>query len=121
VDEHPVELTFELPPDPAALASLRGSVRDWLDRLGAGAEDAAAIVAACSEIAAEAVDVGPIHVHGGLADSEVVIRLAGGRDWRVEDRPSRYVAALLVDGVSIQRTPAETVVVLRKATSTGLG
>jgi hypothetical protein len=120
VDERPVELTFDLPPDPAALAGLRQSVRVWLQGLDVRQEDAAAVVAACSEIAADAIEVDAVHVRAGRAGSEVVVRVAGSPDWRVEDRPSRYVAALLVDDVSIQYTPGETAVVLRKATSRGL-
>ena len=48
------------------------------------------------------------------------MRLTGIADWRVEDRPSCYVAALLVDDVAIEHSPGQTGVVLRKATSTGL-
>ncbi len=95
-------------------------MRVWLDGLDVLEEDAAAVVAACSEIAADAIEVGPGHVGGGHAGSEVVLRVAGSADWRIEDRPARYVAALLVDDVSIQHTPGETAVVLRKATSRGL-
>jgi anti-sigma regulatory factor (Ser/Thr protein kinase) len=120
VDERPVELTVYLPSDPAALASLRGSVRVWLEGLDVREEDAAAVVAACSEIAADAIEAGSVRVGGGLAGSEVVVRVAGSADWHIEDRPARYVAALLVDDVSIQHTPGETAVVLRKATSSGL-
>ncbi len=118
--ERPIELTFDLPPDPAALASFRRAVRDWLDDLYVSDEDAAAVVAACSEIAAESIEGGPVQVRGGLAGSEIVVRFTGAPEWRIEDRPSRYVAALLVDDVSIQRTPSEKAVVLRKAPSRGL-
>jgi anti-sigma regulatory factor (Ser/Thr protein kinase) len=120
VYERPIELTFELPPDPAALASLRRAVRAWLERVEVGTDDAAAIVAACSEVAAEAIEVCPVDVRGGIAGSDVVVRFTGGPGWQIEDRPSRYVAALLVDDVSIERSPNETAVVLRKATSRGL-
>ena len=118
--EHAIELTFELPADPAALASLREQVRAWLEALDVRDEDAAAVVAACSEIAADAIELGPVRLHGGLAGSEIVVRLTGASDWRIEDRPARFVAALLVDDVSMQHSGSETSVVLRKATRGGL-
>jgi hypothetical protein len=120
VHERPIELTYDLPADPAELAALRRSAREWLEGLDVSDEDAAAVVAACSEIAADAIEVGPAHVHGGLAGSEIVVRVAGNPHWRIEDRPSRYVAALLVDDVSIQRSATETAVVLRRSVSRGL-
>ncbi len=118
--ERPIELTFELPADPAALARLREGVRTWLVGLDVREEDAAAVVAACSEIGADAIEVGPATVRGGLAGSEIVVRITAGSEWRIEDRPSRFVAALLVDDVSIERAFGATSVVLRKATSRGL-
>jgi hypothetical protein len=120
VDERPIELTLELPPDSAALASLRRAVREWLEALDVPQEDAAAVVAACSEIAAEAIEVGSVRVRGGLAGSDIVVRFTGSAAWRIEDRPARYVAALLADDVSIERAYGATSVVLRKATSRGL-
>lgn len=106
--------------DAAALALLRRAVREWLESLEIVGTDVAAIVAACSEIAAAAVEAGPAEFHGVLAGGDVVVRCAGSPDWRIEDHPSRYVARLLVDDVSIELTGGGTAVVLRKATSRGL-
>ena len=117
-DVEPLDL--RLPADPAALAMLRGSVREWLEALEIVEPDVAAIVAACSEIAAGAVEVGPAELHGVLAGGDVVVRCAGSVDWLIEDHPSRFVARLLVDDVSIDRTAERTAVVLRKAASRGL-
>ena len=113
-------LTLRLPADPAALASLRRSVREWLEGLEIVGPDVAAIVAACSEVAADAIEAGPAELHGVLSGADVVVRCAGAPDWRIEDHPSRYVAALLVDDVSIDRSADCTAVVLRKAASRGL-
>ena len=113
-------LSLQLPADPAVLAVLRRSVHGWLEGLEIVEPDVAAIVAACSEVAADAIEAGPAELHGVLASGDVVVRCTGSADWRVEDHPSRYVAALLVDDVSIDRSAAGTAVVLRKASSRGL-
>jgi anti-sigma regulatory factor (Ser/Thr protein kinase) len=113
-------LVLHLPADPAALATLRRDVREWLERLQIVEQDMAAIVAACSEVAAGAIEAGPADVHGMLAGGDVVVRIAGAAAWRVEDHPSRYVAALLVDDVSLEHTGDVVAVVLRKAASRGL-
>jgi hypothetical protein len=113
-------LVLHLPADPAALATLRRNTRAWLESLEIVEQDVAAIVAACSEVAADAVEAGPADLHGMLAGGDVVVRCAGVPGWLVEDHPSRYVAALLVDDVSIERTADRVAVVLRKAASRGL-
>lgn len=106
--------------DAAALAQLRQSVRGWLAALEIVEPDVAAIVAGCSEVAADAVEAGPVEVYGVLAGGDVVVRFSGAADWGIDDHPSRYVAALLVDHISIERSEDGTNVVLRKATSRGL-
>ncbi|HST26219.1 MAG TPA: hypothetical protein VLJ76_09515 [Gaiellaceae bacterium] len=112
--------SFRLPADPAALGPLRRSVREWLEGLEIVEQEVAAIVSACSEIAAGGVEVGPVEVNGALAGADVVVRCTGSPEWRIESHPSRYVAALLVDDVSIDRSDESTAVVLRKAASRGL-
>jgi len=112
--------SLRLPADPAALAQLRRAVREWLVGLEIVEQDVAAIVAACSEVAADAIEAGPVELHGVLAGADVVVRCIGQAEWGIEEHPSRYVAALLVDDVSIDRTAAGTTVVLRKAASRGL-
>jgi len=109
-----------LPADPAALAPLRAAVRDWLSGLEIVEQDVAAIVAACSEIAADGIEVGPVALRGLQADSDIVVRIEGVLAWGIEDHPSRYVAALLVDDVTIARDDGSVAVVLRKAASRGL-
>jgi hypothetical protein len=106
--------------DPAALAFLRGSVREWLESLEIVESDVAAIVAASSEVAAGAVEAGAVEVTGLLAGGDVVVRFAGPPGWQIEDKPFRYVAALLVDDVSIEHSDGAASVVLRKAASRGL-
>ena len=110
-----------LVPDAAALAILRSAVREWLEQLEIVEPDITAIVAACSEVAADALETGPAELHGVIAGGDVVVRCSGAADWRIEDHPSRYVAALLVDDVSINGSASGTAVVLRKAASRGLG
>jgi hypothetical protein len=113
-------LALEFPADPSVLAELRRAVRAWLESLEIVEQDVAAIVAACSEVAADAIEAGAVELHGLLAGGDVVVRCSGLPAWRVEDHPSRYVAALLVDDVSIERAEDRVAVVLRKATSRGL-
>ena len=120
-------LTLHLPADAAALARLRRSMREWLEQLEIVESDVAAIVAACSEIAADAIESAPegnsgaMDVEAAIAGGDVVVRCTGPEGWRIDEHPSRYVAALLVDDLSIERSGARTSVVLRKATSRGLG
>ena len=99
---------------------MRRVTREWLQSLEIVQQDVAAIVAACSEVAADAVEAGPADLYGMLAGGDVVVRCAGAPGWLVEDHPARYVAALLVDDVSIERTDDEVAVVLRKSASRGL-
>jgi hypothetical protein len=119
-------LALQLPADPAALAVLRGSMRGWLEGLEIVQQDVASIVAACSEIAADAIeDAVPqqaptIEITAVMVGGDVVVRCTGSPSWRIDEHPSRYVAALLVDHVSIDRTDGATAVVLRKASSRGL-
>jgi hypothetical protein len=111
---------FALPPDPAALSELRRAVRDWLVGLEITNEDVASIAAACSEIAADGIETGRLELVGILAGGDVVVRCEGPAGWQIEDHPPRYVAALLVDDVSIERSGQAVSVVLRKAASRGL-
>ena len=117
---------MHLPADPAALAVLRGSMRGWLEGLEIVQQDVASIVAACSEIAADAIEDAvlqqgrTIDITAVMAGGDVVVRCTGSPGWRIDEHPSRYVAALLVDHVSIDRTAGGTEVVLRKAASRGL-
>jgi hypothetical protein len=118
-------LEIRIPTDPGALAQLRQAVRAWLESLEIVEQDVAAVVAASSEVAADAVESlagegTPVALAGVLDGGDVVVRFAGPPAWRIEDHPSRYVAALLVDDVTIERTDDAVAVVLRKAASRGL-
>lgn len=112
-------LDLHLPADPTALADLRRSVREWLASLEIVEQDVAAIVAACSEIAAAAIEAGPTEVRGALAGGDVVVRISGTAGWDVESHPARYVAALLVDDVSIE-SREHVSLTLRKSVNFGL-
>jgi hypothetical protein len=113
-------LALEFPADPSVLAELRRAVRAWLESLEIVEQDVAALVAACSEVAADAIEAGAVELRGVLAGGDVVVRCGGAAGWQIEDHPSRYVAALLVDDVTIERTESAVSVVLRKAASRGL-
>lgn len=112
-------LDLHLSADPTALAQLRRSVREWLERLEIVEEDVAAIVAACSEVAAAAIEAGPADLRGVLAGGDVVVRVSGTAGWDVESHPSRYVAALLVDDVSIE-SGEQISLTLRRSVNFGL-
>jgi len=120
-------LTLRLATDSAALSTLRPSVRAWLERLELVEADVAAIVAACWEVTSDAAESTsgdrnghPIALTAALVGSEVVARCTGPAGWRIEDRPSRYVAALLVDDLAIERSADAVSVELRKSASRGL-
>ena len=116
-------LNLRLPANAAALADLHAALREWLVAEEVGESDAAAIVGACSELAADAIESGgsgTVEIEAGRAAGDVVIRCTAAENWRVEDHPSRHVAALLVDGVAIDRRPGATAVVLRKSSARGL-
>ena len=114
------EFELRVSDGPGALADLRHAVRGWLERLDIVEQDIVAIVTACSEVVADGIDTGPVDVRGVLAGGDVVIRCMGAHGWQFEDHASRYVAALLVDDVSIDRSSNSTSAVLRKAASRGL-
>jgi hypothetical protein len=113
-------LSVILPAESASLSALRRLVREWLVSLEIAESDVEAILAACSEIAGDAVESGPVEVTGAMTDADVVVRCAGPPDWRIEGHSARYVAALLVDDVSIEPTAEAVSVVLRKTASRGL-
>lgn len=118
--------TLRLAADPASLSTLRPSVRAWLEGLEIAEPDVSSIVAACWEVTADAAESAAngngqrIELTAAFAEGEVVVRCTAPADWQVEDHPSRYVAALLVDDAAIDRSPAAVSVVLRKAVSRGL-
>jgi len=120
-------LNLRLATDPAALATLRPSVRAWLERLELVEPDVAAIVAACWEVTSDAAESTSgdgngqvVELTAALVGQEIVARCTGPAGWRVEDRPSRYVAALLVDDLAIERSADAVSVELRKSPSRGL-
>jgi len=113
-------LELRIPADPGALTELRQAVRSWLHSLGIVEEDVDSIVAACSEVAAGAIETGPVDVRGELAGGDVVVRCTGPAGWRIDDHSSRWVARLLVDDVLIEPSSDAVSVVLRKAASRGL-
>jgi hypothetical protein len=113
-------LHLQLGNDPTALADLRRSVRRWLESLEIVERDVDAIVAASSEVAAAAIEVGPAELRGELAGGDVVVRVTGSPSWDVENHTSRYVAALLVDHVSIERSENAVTVDLRRTANRGL-
>jgi hypothetical protein len=108
------------PADASELAGMRQSMREWLEALEIVEPDVSAIVAASSEIAGDALETGPVELHAVLAGGDVVVRCSGAADWGIEDHPSRFVARLLVDDLSIERVEDDTAVILRKAASRGL-
>jgi hypothetical protein len=121
-------LELELPYDASALAPFRREVREWLERREIAEEDVAAIVGACSEVVADAIESLPvleapttIRLTVAQGEGDVVVRCAAAAGWRIEEHPSRHVAALLVGDVSVERTPGLTAVVLRRQTRSSLG
>jgi len=116
-------LSLRLPCDPAALSALRHAVTVWLEGFEPAESEAAAVVGACSEIAADAIDAAladAIEFEGAVDGGDVVVRLAVDGTWGIAERPSRFVAALLVDDVTVETRGDRTSVVLRKSLDLGL-
>jgi serine phosphatase RsbU (regulator of sigma subunit)/anti-sigma regulatory factor (Ser/Thr protein kinase) len=92
-DIDPLGLT--LPADPSTLASLRRTLRDWLDRAGATEEESRDIVLAAVEAAANAVEhaYGPGDAQFDLAAhvvaGEVTVTVRDYGSWREESDPHR--------------------------------
>jgi hypothetical protein len=118
----PEPFVFQLLPDPRMLALLRRRLRLWLGELEIIAADVASIVAACSEVVAAAIEggAGAIEVTAEVAGADVVVGCTCDGSWAIETHPSRYVAALLVDHVSVETDGGSTAIVLRKALDRGL-
>jgi hypothetical protein len=105
------------------LSSLRHAIALWLESMQPAEAEAAALVGACSEIAADAIDTAladAIEVEGAVDGGDVVVRLAVEGIWGIAERPSRFVAALLVDDMAVETRGDRTSVVLRKSLDLGL-
>jgi serine phosphatase RsbU (regulator of sigma subunit)/anti-sigma regulatory factor (Ser/Thr protein kinase) len=121
-DIDPLDLT--LPADPATLAPLRRTLRDWLDRAGASEEELRDIVLATIEAAANAVEhaYGPgeadFELEAHAVDGEVTITVQDFGSWRNESDPHRGrglgVMRAAMDGVEVDSETEGTRVRLRR-------
>jgi hypothetical protein len=99
-------LHLELPCDPAALSSLRRLVREWLEGLDPAEAEAAGVVGACSEIAADAIDTAPadtIEVEGAVDGGDAVVRLSVAGSWRIAGRTAVVLRKSLDLGLRARR------------------
>jgi PAS domain S-box-containing protein len=118
-------LEIDLPSQPSALGSLRGLLRRWLAQSPASDADVHAIVMACSEACANAVEHAgaaaeeTIAFRAVLIDGEVDVTVRDHGRWRVHRPPSDQGRGLelieaLMDDVRVDRTPEGTIVRLRR-------
>ena len=118
-------LSTTLPPDPAALAGLRDTVRDWLTIQGVAPDTREDLVLACDEACANAIGHAfwgrpgqPIQVELRRDERDVVVRLRDSGRWR-EDEVDRdrgrgiEIMRALMDDVEIRTGNDGTIVTLR--------
>jgi anti-sigma regulatory factor (Ser/Thr protein kinase) len=128
-DVRPLDL--KLPADPATLAGLRRTLRDWLSRAGADEDEVRDIVLATVEAAANAVEhaYGPGEAHFELdahsVDGEVTVTVRDYGSWRSESDPHRGrglgVMRAAMDGVEVSSETEGTTVRLRRRLGRGPG
>jgi anti-sigma regulatory factor (Ser/Thr protein kinase) len=118
------ELDLSVKAAPGALAPMRRTLRRWLEMVGATAEETGAIVLACGEASANAVE----HAYGpGAAyfrlnarcDANVVeVRVSDSGRWRDHRGENRgrgeYIMRATMDSVNFERSPQGTQVVMQK-------
>jgi serine phosphatase RsbU (regulator of sigma subunit)/anti-sigma regulatory factor (Ser/Thr protein kinase) len=128
-DVDPLDLT--LPADPATLADLRKTLRDWLDRAGADEEESRDIVLATVEAAANAVEhaYGPgdaqFEFEAHAVDGEIIVTVQDYGSWRNESDPHRGrglgVMRAAMDDVEVNSESDGTRVRLRRRLTRGTG
>jgi serine phosphatase RsbU (regulator of sigma subunit)/anti-sigma regulatory factor (Ser/Thr protein kinase) len=121
-DIDPLGLT--LPADPATLAGLRRTLRDWLDQAGADEEESRDIVLATVEAAANAVEhaYGPgdaqFELEAHAVDGEITVTIQDYGSWRNESDPHRGrglgVMRAAMDDVEVSSESEGTRVRLRR-------
>nr|MBA3328700.1 SpoIIE family protein phosphatase [Solirubrobacterales bacterium] len=118
-------LELDLPGEPGSLRDLRALLRRWLDQAGATDADVHAIVLACSEACANAIEHAgagareTIAVEAVVHDGEVDVTVCDRGTWRSERPPSDQGRGLelieaLMDDVKVQTSPDGTTVRLRR-------
>jgi serine phosphatase RsbU (regulator of sigma subunit)/anti-sigma regulatory factor (Ser/Thr protein kinase) len=121
-DVDPLALT--LPTDPSTLATMRRTLREWLERAGATEEETRDIVLATVEAAANAVEhaYGPgdalFEVEGHVVGGEVTISVRDFGRWREQTNSHRGrglgVMRVAMDGVEVTSEAEGTTVRLRR-------
>jgi len=122
---HAELLHLVLPARPDVLASLRRSIRRWLDACGVEEEDALEIVLACNEAFSNAVEHaygpadGTVDVSAQLEGPDVRVTIRDFGRWRAARGENRGRGLLLMhklmDSVHVERQPEGTEVQLTRA------
>jgi serine phosphatase RsbU (regulator of sigma subunit)/anti-sigma regulatory factor (Ser/Thr protein kinase) len=117
-------LELRVPAEREQLASVRSTLRRWLEGVGAAGGDVADILLACGEAAANAVEhaYGPTDADFGLSaefgDGEVVLTIRDRGQWRSprgENRGrGRALMEAVMDSVVVEPTTEGTTVVMRR-------
>jgi PAS domain S-box-containing protein len=117
-------LHLKLPAEPAALSSIRRTMRRWLRSVNAGEEEAHDIVLACGEACSNAIEhaYGPfdafIEIRARLADGAVAVTIRDFGTWRAPRSEHRGRGFMLMEGlmdsVRVHRLENGTEVRLRR-------
>ena len=118
-------LQLDVPNHPSALGSLRGLLRRWLEQTRASDADVHAIVMACSEACANAIEHAgagadeTIAFAAALQDGEVDVTIRDHGRWREHRPPGDQGRGLelieaLMDDVSVETDATGTTVRLRR-------
>jgi signal transduction histidine kinase/CheY-like chemotaxis protein/anti-sigma regulatory factor (Ser/Thr protein kinase) len=120
----PERLRLELPALPESLVTMRRALAAWLEAAGAGSGDVGALMLACGEAAANAVEhaYGPgdglFELHGMREGDEIVLEVRDRGSWREQRGEDRGRGMMLMDAlldeVEVRALPEGTTVVLRK-------
>ncbi|MGN6371804.1 MAG: ATP-binding SpoIIE family protein phosphatase [Solirubrobacteraceae bacterium] len=116
---------IDLPAEPESVSTARHEVRRWLGDTGTGRDDVFAIELAVSEVCANAVEHAygaesghTFHLVAERCSGAVVLSVSDSGRWRPRRGSQRGLGLVLIDelmdSVEIERTPAGTLVRMRK-------
>ena len=120
-----MRLELPLPASSTSLAELRAALTTWLARIGVGSGVAFDVVAAASEAASNAIEHAEapsrpvVEVQAERLDDALVIRVRDFGRWRkprfdTDRNRGLMLIQSLMTHVAVDRTPAGTVVTMRR-------
>jgi serine/threonine-protein kinase RsbW len=134
IDRPPTRFDRLMPADVRLLMAMRADLREWLIASGVGADDRDAIVLACSEALANAIEhaylgdpSGVVHISGWLRGEVLELAVSDRGSW-IPPQPNRGANApfgevrgrglrmieQLMDGAEVSTTDGTTVLMRRR-------